>query len=110
MRSPDDQAAPPRRILTPSMLNRLVRGLLEDALPLVWIEGELSNVARPASGHLYFTLKEGQRADLEVIATAALEWLDAVWPAPGSEDTKFGVTMGPEVGHGEAEVYAGVQA
>jgi exodeoxyribonuclease VII large subunit len=58
MRSPDDQAAPPRRILTPSMLNRLVRGLLEDALPLVWIEGELSNVARPASGHLYFTLKD----------------------------------------------------
>ena len=33
-----------------------------------------------------------------------------IWPAPGSEDTKFGVTMGPEVGHGEAEVYAGVQA
>ena len=58
MRSPDDQAAPPRRILTPSTLNRLVRGLLEDALPLVWIEGELSNVARPASGHLYFTLKD----------------------------------------------------
>jgi len=33
-----------------------------------------------------------------------------LWPAPGSEDTKFGMTMGPEVGHGEAEVYAGVQA
>ena len=32
------------------------------------------------------------------------------WPAPGSEDTEFGVTMGPEVGHGEAEVYTGVQA
>ncbi|HET6431038.1 exodeoxyribonuclease VII large subunit [Dyella sp.] len=47
-----------RRILTPSTLNRLVRGLLEDALPMVWIEGELSNVARPASGHLYFTLKD----------------------------------------------------
>ena len=30
------------------------------------------------------------------------------WPAPGSEDTKFGVTMGREVGHGEAEVYAGI--
>lgn len=49
---------PPRHILTPSTLNRLVRDLLEDALPLVWIEGELSNVARPASGHLYFTLKD----------------------------------------------------
>jgi len=54
--SPDDAA--PRHVLTPSSLNRLVRDLLGDALPLVWIEGELSNVARPASGHLYFTLKD----------------------------------------------------
>jgi exodeoxyribonuclease VII large subunit len=47
-----------REILTPSSLNRLARDLIEDALPLVWIEGELSNVSRPASGHLYFTLKD----------------------------------------------------
>jgi exodeoxyribonuclease VII large subunit len=54
-------AAPPeRRILTPSALNRLVRDLLGDALPRVWVEGELSNVARPASGHLYFTLKDAR--------------------------------------------------
>lgn len=53
---PDD--ATPRHVLTPSSLNRLVRDLLGDALPQVWIEGELSNVARPASGHLYFTLKD----------------------------------------------------
>ena len=53
----DDRAAP--EILTPSGLNRLVRDLLEDALPMgVWIEGELSNVARPSSGHVYFTLKD----------------------------------------------------
>ncbi|MCX7514200.1 exodeoxyribonuclease VII large subunit [Frateuria sp. STR12] len=58
MRTPDQATAPPRNILTPSTLNRLVRGLLEDALPLVWIEGELCNVSRPASGHLYFTLKD----------------------------------------------------
>jgi hypothetical protein len=32
------------------------------------------------------------------------------WPAPGSEDTEFGVLMEPEVGHGEAEVYSRVQA
>jgi exodeoxyribonuclease VII large subunit len=50
--------AAPRRVLTPSALNRLVRDLLGDALPQVWIEGELSNVARPASGHWYFTLKD----------------------------------------------------
>jgi hypothetical protein len=32
------------------------------------------------------------------------------WPAPGSEDTEFGVLMEPEVRHGEAEVYTRVQA
>jgi hypothetical protein len=33
-----------------------------------------------------------------------------VWPAPGFEDTELGVLLEPEVAHGEAEVYAGVQA
>jgi len=77
---------------------------------MAWVSAAVQGTPSSEAICLYFTLKEGQRADLEVIATAALEWLDAVWPAPGSEDTKFGVTMGPEVGHGEAEVYAGVQA
>jgi len=57
MHSPSEPS-PPRHILTPSQLNRLVRDLLGDALPQVWIEGELSNVAKPASGHVYFTLKD----------------------------------------------------
>ncbi len=56
MSSPDPDTA--RHVLTPSTLNRIVRDLLGDALPQVWIEGELSNVAKPASGHLYFTLKD----------------------------------------------------
>jgi hypothetical protein len=33
-----------------------------------------------------------------------------IWPAPGSEDTELGVLMELEVGHGETEVYPGVQA
>ena len=43
---------------------------------------------------------------------ALLDLRDKVqaWPAPGSEDTELGVLMGPEVGHGEAEVHARVQA
>lgn len=53
---PDAQAE--REILTPSGLNRLVRDLLEDTLPLIWIEGEISNFSRPASGHFYLTLKD----------------------------------------------------
>jgi exodeoxyribonuclease VII large subunit len=57
MPAPFDDSTP-RHVLTPSSLNRLVRDLLGDALPQVWIEGELSNVSKPASGHLYFTLKD----------------------------------------------------
>ncbi|MFZ5662530.1 MAG: exodeoxyribonuclease VII large subunit [Pseudomonadota bacterium] len=53
----------PREILTPSQLNTLARDLLEGAFPLVWVEGELGNVSRPSSGHLYFTLKD-ERAQI----------------------------------------------
>jgi len=56
--SSDQRPGSARDILTPSALNQMVRDLLEDALPPLWVEGELSNVARPASGHLYFTLKD----------------------------------------------------
>ena len=51
---------PARDILTPSQLNTLARDLLESAFPLVWVEAELGNVTRPASGHLYFTLKDAR--------------------------------------------------
>ncbi|ART62286.1 exodeoxyribonuclease VII large subunit [Kushneria marisflavi] len=39
-------------------LNRRARTSLENTLGEVWVEGELSRVSRPASGHLYFTLKD----------------------------------------------------
>jgi exodeoxyribonuclease VII large subunit len=41
-------------------LNRYLRDLLEsdELLQDIWIQGEISNLARPASGHLYFTLKD----------------------------------------------------
>ncbi len=47
-----------RKILTPTSLNRQARGLLEQNFPSIWVEGEISNLARPASGHLYFSLKD----------------------------------------------------
>lgn len=47
-------------VLTPSQLNTLARSLLEDTFPAVLVEGELGNVSRPASGHLYFTLKDAR--------------------------------------------------
>jgi len=48
-----------REVLTVSQLNQRARQLLEDVFPQVWVEGEISNLARPASGHIYFTLKDG---------------------------------------------------
>jgi hypothetical protein len=39
-----------------------------------------------------------------------LRSLEDLWPAPGTTDTELGVFMGPEVSHGETEVYTRVQA
>ena len=44
--------------ITVSQLNRQVKTLLENGLARLWVEGEISNLARPASGHLYFSLKD----------------------------------------------------
>ncbi|GAB7532167.1 exodeoxyribonuclease VII large subunit [Pseudomonas sp. 3A(2025)] len=47
-----------REVLTVSQLNGRARVLLEDVFSSVWVEGEISNLSRPASGHVYFTLKD----------------------------------------------------
>ncbi len=55
---PDDTPALP--VLTVSELNRMARRALESQLPLLWVEGEVSNFMRAASGHWYFSLKDAQ--------------------------------------------------
>ena len=47
-----------RPILTVSELTREIKEILEDRFPEVWVEGEISNVRIPPSGHIYFTLKD----------------------------------------------------
>ena len=47
-----------KRILTVTGLTHLIRGVLEENFEHVWVEGEVSNLAMPASGHIYFTLKD----------------------------------------------------
>lgn len=47
-----------RDIISVSQLNRRARQLLETQFALLWVEGELSNVSVPSSGHWYFTLKD----------------------------------------------------
>lgn len=47
-----------RHIFSVTELNNAAKRLLEGQFPAVWIEGEISNLVQPRSGHLYFTLKD----------------------------------------------------
>jgi len=55
-----------RRILTVGELTGLIAGLLDEAFPFVWVQGEISGLATPSSGHVYFTLKD-ETAQIRVV-------------------------------------------
>lgn len=52
-----------RRVYAVSELTTQARSFIEERFPLLWVEGEVSNLSRPASGHWYFSLKD-ERAQL----------------------------------------------
>ena len=62
-------------ILTPSQLNTLARDLLEGAFPVVLVEGEIGNLSRPGSGHLYFTLKDARAQVRCALFKPKSQWL-----------------------------------
>jgi len=49
---------PTEAAISVSQLNRKARALLEQGIARLWVEGEISNMSRPASGHIYFSLKD----------------------------------------------------
>lgn len=49
-----------RRIYTVSRLNQEVQSALESGFGMLWLQGELSNFSKPASGHFYFSLKDSR--------------------------------------------------
>jgi exodeoxyribonuclease VII large subunit len=49
---------PTEAAITVSQLNRKAKTLLEQGIAKLWVEGEISNLSRPASGHIYFSLKD----------------------------------------------------
>ena len=51
-------AAAPRKFLSVTELNELIKGTLESRLDALWVQGEISNFRVPPSGHYYFTLKD----------------------------------------------------
>jgi exodeoxyribonuclease VII large subunit len=65
------------RVLSVGELLRSVRDTLERRFPLAWVRGELSNLSRAPSGHVYFTLKDaGAQVDCVMFRSraAALDW------------------------------------
>ena len=50
--------APERIVYSVTRLNREVRLLLDQRMPVLWVEGEISNLSQPSSGHWYFSLKD----------------------------------------------------
>jgi exodeoxyribonuclease VII large subunit len=78
------RAGPAPRILTVSKLAALVRDALEGSIGFVWVSGEVSNLRRQPSGHIYFTLKDEQSQLSAVIFRSAAQVLPFK-PADGME-------------------------
>lgn len=55
---PINSSTKQRLVFTVSQLNRAAADTLEQNFSWIWVEGEISNLAQPASGHLYFSLKD----------------------------------------------------
>jgi exodeoxyribonuclease VII large subunit len=72
------------RVLTVTQLARRLREVLDGAFRPAWVAGELSNVRRAASGHVYFTLKDQQSQLAAVMYRSAAQVL-AFNPADGME-------------------------
>lgn len=85
-------AAP--QVLTVSQLTSRIKDTLEEAFPSIWVVGEISNLSRPQSGHLYLTLKD------ETAQIRAVLWKTA------ASHLRFNLEDGQQVVcRGEIEVY-----
>jgi len=91
---------------TVSALNRYIRAALETDYRLkdITVEGELSNVSRPASGHLYFTLKDGS-AQLKCVMWKPLAARLVYRPRDGDRVEAHGSISVYEAG-GQYQLYA----
>lgn len=49
---------PPEQVLKVTALTRLIKGQLEENFARVWVQGEISNLRKQSSGHVYFSLKD----------------------------------------------------
>ncbi|MEM9587114.1 MAG: exodeoxyribonuclease VII large subunit [Planctomycetota bacterium] len=83
------------RALSVGQLTGRLKSVIEQSFPQVWVSGEISDLARPRSGHLYFTLKDSQAQIRGVIWRSSAARLNFE-PEDGQEVLCFG----------DVEVYA----
>ena len=90
-----NQSDLPEHVVSVSQLTQQIKQSLEDQFQAVWVCGEVSDMARPRSGHVYFTLKD-EHAQLRVV----------IWRGT-SERLRFDLHDGLElICRGGVEVYA----
>lgn len=63
------------RVYSVTEITRSIKALLEETYPMVWIQGEISNLRQPSSGHLYFTLKDSNAQIGAVVFKGSLRHL-----------------------------------
>lgn len=78
-----------RKVYSVAELTRLIKGALEREFGTVWVEGEMSNLRRPPSGHIYFTIKD-ESAQLSVVMFRGDQIGLAFNPADGTAVQVYG--------------------
>ena len=73
------------RVLTVSQVTQEIKEILEDSYPLVWIEGEISNLRLVQSGHAYFTLKDAKSQLRTVMFRSSVRQLPFTHPEAGMQ-------------------------
>ena len=89
--APTESGASARKIYSVGALLAGINGLLQDRVGRVWVQGEISNLHRAASGHCYFTLKD-DRGQLRAALFRGLDRGGGAGAGDGirTRDTKLG--------------------
>jgi len=88
--APAEVAIREPEVFSVAALTRKIRDLLESGVGEVWVEGEVSNVRRQASGHVYFTLKDATSQLACVMFASQASQLRGIAFADGAQVQVFG--------------------
>ena len=82
-----------KEILSVTQLNENIKHLLEESFDTLWVEGEVSNLRRPASGHVYFTLKDAKSQIRAVIFRAFPAQRRSSWTGVAQFELEEGMSV-----------------